>query len=72
MGEARRRAAVQNMISVLIPERGRPKELERLLRSLIDTAGDDAQIEILVAVDDDDELRQFIFPRQHGRFLAEI
>ena len=55
MGEARRRAAAQDMISVLIPERGRPNELERLIASLIDTAGDGAQIEILVAIDDDDE-----------------
>jgi glycosyltransferase involved in cell wall biosynthesis len=54
MGEARRKAAIPAMISVLIPERGRPEMLERCIRSLLETAGDDKQVEILVAIDDDD------------------
>ena len=42
------------MISVLIPERGRPEMLERLLWSLRKQAGGDRDYEILVAIDDDD------------------
>jgi hypothetical protein len=45
----------RSVISVLIPARGRPLELARGIRSLRDAAGRDAAIEILVAIDDDDE-----------------
>ena len=55
MGEAKRRATVPALISVLIPERGRPVELQRLIRTLRETAGDDARYEIVVAIDDDDQ-----------------
>ena len=54
MGEAKRRAERPTLISVLVPERGRPEMLERLICSLIDTAGSDHQYEILVAIDNDD------------------
>lgn len=53
MGEAKRKAA-NVMISVLIPERGRPEMLERLIDSLCEKAGVDQRYEILVSVDDDD------------------
>jgi len=43
------------LISVLIPARGRPLELARCIRSLRDAAAGDPAIEILVAIDDDDE-----------------
>ena len=42
------------LISVLIPERSRPEMLERCIASLIETAGTDRGIEILIAVDRDD------------------
>lgn len=42
-------------ISVLIPARGRPLELARGIRSLRDAAERDPTVEILVAIDDDDE-----------------
>ena len=51
MGEAKRR---RELISVLIPERGRPLMLFRLIRSLFDTAGEDKGFEVLVAIDEDD------------------
>lgn len=54
VGEAKRRRDLADTISVLIPERGRPEMLERCIQSLLDTAGDDHRIEILVAIDDDD------------------
>lgn len=44
-----------DLISVLIPARGRPLELARCIRSLRGAAGNDPAIEILVAIDDDDE-----------------
>jgi len=43
------------LISVLIPARGRPLELARCIRTLRDAAAGDPAIEILVAIDDDDE-----------------
>lgn len=55
MGEAKRKATLSALISVLIPERGRPEMLDRLICSLLDTAGADERIEILVAIDADDE-----------------
>lgn len=42
------------MISILIPERGRPEKLVRLIKSLHRHAGDDQNHEILIAFDDDD------------------
>jgi hypothetical protein len=54
LGEAKRKATAAETISVLIPERGRPDMLERLITSLLTTAGDDDHIEILVAIDADD------------------
>lgn len=73
MGEAKRK---RELISVLIPERGRPMMLFRLIRSLLDTAGDDKAFEVLVAIDDDDpewatmdgqeingRVRYFVWPR---------
>lgn len=53
MGEQKRKAE-NALISVLIPERGRPDMLERLICSLIDKAGSDERYEILVAIDSDD------------------
>lgn len=53
IGEAKRRAEREGLISVLIPERGRPQELERLIASLVDTF--DENFEIIVQGDDDDE-----------------
>lgn len=48
------------LISVLIPVRGRPAETEKLVRSLLDTARGDPRLEILLAFDDDDaEGREF-------------
>lgn len=54
MGEQKRKVALPAMISVLIPERGRPEMLDRLVQSLVDTAGQDSNYEILVAIDSDD------------------
>ncbi len=54
MGEAKRKAAFPAMISILIPERGRPEMLDQLIRSLIKTRDQDQRYEILVAIDDDD------------------
>lgn len=42
------------MISVIIPERGRPEMLNRLVYSLFNTAKGDSRFEVLVAIDDDD------------------
>ena len=64
MGEAKRRA---ELVSVLIPERGRPEMLERLIQSLIETAGNDQHYEILVAIDDADPKWEGRTPRPHFR-----
>ena len=53
MGAAKLRRE-KPMISILIPERGRPVELQRCIWSLIETADNDSRYEILVAIDDDD------------------
>jgi hypothetical protein len=42
-------------ISVLFPTRGRPASLERSLRTLLDRATDISQLEVLLAVDRDDQ-----------------
>lgn len=57
MGDQKRKAE-NALISVMIPERGRPEMLERLIRSLCDTAAGDTRYEILVSVDADDEAWQ--------------
>ena len=54
MGEAKRKAQIASKIAVLIPERGRPDKLDRLICSLIDMAGDDDRYEIIAFIDDDD------------------
>lgn len=51
MGEAKLR---RDRISVLIPERGRPEMLFRLIKSLFAKAGGDTGFEVLVAIDQDD------------------
>ena len=66
MGEAKRKRE-QTLISVLIPERGRPEMLDRLICSLLDTAGADERIEILVAIDDDDPAWTDRTPFEHSR-----
>lgn len=43
-------------ISVLIPERGRPDELDNCITSLVTNAGEDVGYEINIAIDDDDEV----------------
>lgn len=60
-------------ISVLIPTRGRPDRLEHSIRSLISLASQPTQIQILIAVDKDDEktieqLKSFIpdFEKEFG------
>jgi glycosyltransferase involved in cell wall biosynthesis len=61
------------MISILIPERGRPAMLRRLIDSLFWHARGDQGFEVLVAIDDDDpawpeplddlRVRVFVWPR---------
>jgi hypothetical protein len=65
LGEAKRKAERQQLISILIPERGRPEMLDRLICSLIDTAGADEKYEILVQYDDDDEAWRDRTPFDH-------
>jgi cellulose synthase/poly-beta-1,6-N-acetylglucosamine synthase-like glycosyltransferase len=66
MGEARRKAE-SLLISVLIPERGRPEMLERAICSLIDTAGPEERYEILVFIDSDDPEWADREPFEHSR-----
>jgi glycosyltransferase involved in cell wall biosynthesis len=65
VGEARRKAEHKPLISVLIPERGRPEKLERLICSLL-SATYSNQIEILVQIDDDDEAWKDRTPFEHS------
>jgi glycosyltransferase involved in cell wall biosynthesis len=44
------------MISVLLPTRGRPDSLRESIDSLLDNADDPRQVEVLCAVDSDDEV----------------
>lgn len=67
MGEAKRRMEAADLISVLIPERGRPEMLERCICSLIDKAGGDDRYEIIVAIDDDDPAWRDRRPFDHTR-----
>jgi len=53
LGDAKRKAE-RALISVLIPERGRPEMLNRLVYSLFEKAADDRRFEVLVAIDEDD------------------
>ncbi len=41
-------------LSLLLPTRGRPRLVERLFQSIIDTAYDLKQVEVILCVDDDD------------------
>src|SRR5215471_16863618 len=42
-------------ISVLVPTRGRPKQLSQFLDSLVRTIRNPSRVEILLVVDDDDD-----------------
>lgn len=53
MGEAKLRRD-KPLISILVPERGRPAMLNRLVMSLFDTAKGDPRFEVLVSIDEDD------------------
>ncbi len=72
MGDAARKAREANVVSVLIPERGRPEELERLITSLIQTAGGDDAYEIIVGIDNDDPawLDRTPFDHVHTKYLV--
>lgn len=50
------------MISILLPSRGRPENIERLYKSIMLTAVSPADIEIIVRLDDDDESEYKDFP----------
>ncbi len=56
MGEAKKRAEREPLVSVIIPSRRRPDKLERCVRSLWSNRGD-SKIEIIIGLDDDDETR---------------
>jgi hypothetical protein len=43
-------------ISVLLPTRARPEPLEQCIRTLIDRAKDSSRVEVLIAIDNDDEI----------------
>jgi glycosyltransferase involved in cell wall biosynthesis len=55
----------EKMISLLVPTRGRPANVERFIRSVGDTAHDLTQVEIVFRADDDDatviELQKILF-----------
>ena len=73
MGEARRKAEHKPLISVLIPERGRPEKLSRLIASLLATSDGDSRIEIVVQIDNDDEAWADVEPHYeyaHTRYLC--
>ncbi|HVB17281.1 MAG TPA: glycosyltransferase [Stellaceae bacterium] len=70
MGEARRKRDAAT-ISVLVPVRGRPVETMTCLRSLLETAADDSGIEIILAVDDDDEAASPLCDPSYGGDLAD-
>lgn len=42
------------MISILLPSRGRPQSLERLAKSVVETADNPDDVEIIVFIDEDD------------------
>jgi glycosyltransferase involved in cell wall biosynthesis len=67
MGEAARKARASALVSVLIPERGRPEQLDRLITALIEAAGADENYEIIVQWDDDDEAWRDRTPHEHVR-----
>lgn len=66
MGEAKRKAEAK-LISVIIPVRGRPEETANCIRSFLETAGDDQRIEIILAVDRDDDEGQGWHAAFHGK-----
>lgn len=41
-------------ISILLPTRGRPKQAERLLQSIVETTSDSSRLEVVLYVDEDD------------------
>lgn len=47
-------------ISILLPTRGRPLLLERLLKSIAETASDPASVEVVLFLDEDDKASQEI------------
>jgi len=61
---------VSNIISLLCPSRGRPKDLERLIKSIATTATNPARIEILIYVDDDDP-EKFMYILTHKNLTAD-
>jgi hypothetical protein len=71
MGEAKLRRE-KPLISVLIPERGRPEALKALLWSLVTHDGDDQRYEILVAIDEDDSAHHGVEPveSRHVRYFT--
>jgi hypothetical protein len=71
MGEAKLRRE-KPLISVLIPERGRPEALKALLWSLVTHDGDDKRYEILVAIDEDDSAHHGVDPveSRHVRYFT--
>jgi O-methyltransferase len=54
------------MISILIPERGRPAMLKRLIESLCELDGGSNNYEILVAIDEDDPAWAHVRPHWPG------
>lgn len=67
MGQAKLRRDNIDVVSVIVPERGRPEALDRLICSLLDTAGSDEKIEILVWIDTDDPAWVDRTPLEHSR-----
>ena len=59
-----------NIISLLCPSRGRPKKLERLIKSIANTATFPSRIEILIYVDDDDP-EKFEYLLSHKNLVIE-
>jgi len=74
------------LISVLCPTRERPQQLRDSVTGLLDLAADPGQVEILVAVDADDDvtfretsfrdvpgdIRMCVFPQRHGYPHLEV
>lgn len=47
-------------LSILLPTRGRPQRLQQTLTSFVETAGDPGRLEVVLAIDEDDEATQQI------------
>jgi hypothetical protein len=56
------------LFSLLCPSRERPEGLQRMLESLQKTIGQKDQVEILIAIDEDDIVNQTFLTRQLARF----